>query len=501
MAGRSGFQKHLFISYAHLDNQPLTPEQHGWVSRFHTSLEAMLSMRMGRQAEIWRDQKLSGNDFFAAEIVAQFPKTAMLISVLTPRYLKSDWCTRELWEFCKAAEQSGGVALDNKSRVIKVIKTPVENEDALPSLVKEMLGYEFYTFVDQAPLELDSAYGPELAQKYNLKLAKLAWDIAQFLKRFEAATQGEEVVPKPSESKPAVYLAECSYDRREAREALEAELRLHGYPILPDRQLPREETDYVTAVARLLEQCSLSIHIVGPSYGAVPDGPSQKSVVVLQNEVAVQRSKGGGLRRVIWLPEGTESQHSEQQRFIGALHKDADTQFAADLVTGDLEILKGAVHSALQKLEKPASPRAEQSNSTPCSKLVYLICDQRDRTATIPVRKFLRGQSLDVKIPVFEGDAATVRQANQDVLTECDAVMLFYGAGDEAWKRTVENELTKTRGYRGEKARLLIHTYVAAPSTADKKDLIDLDEPTLINGLEGFSEAEMSRFLKELQGA
>jgi hypothetical protein len=65
----------------------------------------------------------------------------MLISVLTPRYLKSDWCTRELWEFCKAAEQSGGMALDNKSRVIKVIKTPVENEDALPSLVKEMLGY------------------------------------------------------------------------------------------------------------------------------------------------------------------------------------------------------------------------------------------------------------------------------------------------------------------------------------------------------------------------
>jgi hypothetical protein len=37
----------------------------------------MLSMRLGRRAEIWRDLKLSGNDIFADEIVAQFPKTAL----------------------------------------------------------------------------------------------------------------------------------------------------------------------------------------------------------------------------------------------------------------------------------------------------------------------------------------------------------------------------------------------------------------------------------------
>src|SRR5260370_12149218 len=129
------FEKHLFISYAHIDNQPLTPEQQGWVSRFHSSLEAVLSMRMGRKAEIWRDLKLSGNDIFADEIVSQFPKTALLISVLTPRYIQSDWCTREVREFCEVAEQSGGLVVDNKSRVIKVIKTPVDSEAALPTAI------------------------------------------------------------------------------------------------------------------------------------------------------------------------------------------------------------------------------------------------------------------------------------------------------------------------------------------------------------------------------
>ena len=41
----------------------------------------------------------------AAEIVAQFPKTAMLVSIISPRYIESEWCTREVSEFCKSAEQ------------------------------------------------------------------------------------------------------------------------------------------------------------------------------------------------------------------------------------------------------------------------------------------------------------------------------------------------------------------------------------------------------------
>jgi len=39
------FEKDLFISYAHIDNLPLSPEQQGWISRFTPSLEALLSMR------------------------------------------------------------------------------------------------------------------------------------------------------------------------------------------------------------------------------------------------------------------------------------------------------------------------------------------------------------------------------------------------------------------------------------------------------------------------
>src|SRR4030095_16852452 len=135
--------------------------------------------------------------------VAQFTKTALLISVLTPRYLQSDWCAREVREFCKVAEQSGGVVVENKSRVIKVIKTPVESEGSLPPVMKDVLGYPFYIFDDeQNPLELDPPYGHEMAQKFNLKVAKLAWDITQQLKRLETAIPGANTVLEPAASKP-----------------------------------------------------------------------------------------------------------------------------------------------------------------------------------------------------------------------------------------------------------------------------------------------------------
>lgn len=91
-----------------------------------------------------------------------------------------------------------------------------------------------------------------------------------------------------------------------------------------------------------------------------------------------------------------------------------------------------------------------------------------------------------------------MREAHQQLLTNCDAVIIFYGAGEEAWKRTIDNELKKLPGYRRGKPLLANYTYLADPKTADKTDLIDMEEPNLINGLGGFSDAVMTVFMKSL---
>jgi hypothetical protein len=219
----------------------------------------------------------------------------------------------------------------------------------------------------------------------------------------------------------------------------------------------------------------------------------------LQNELAAQRSKSGGLRRIVWLPEETESKDSNQQSFVERLHQDAETQLGADLITADLETLKGAIHAALQKLEKPNPSKAQRERVPGAPKLVYLMCIEKDRQATIPLRRYLKGCGLEVQIPVFEGDAATVRRANQELLVECDAALLFYGAGEEAWKRTMESDLKKMNGFGREKPLLASYTYLADPATGDKRELIELEEPNLISGLGGFSEATMKPFLDTIQ--
>jgi hypothetical protein len=333
---------------------------------------------------------------------------------------------------------------------------------------------------------------------YIEKLCILADDIIDVIKQIENPVAASAASLQPASSRPQVYLAKCSRDQKEAREALEMDLRQHGYTIFPDKQLPEEETEFVSEVSAMMEQCNFSIHLVGGSSGFVPDGSSGKSAVVLQNEIAIAQAKKSGMRRVIWVPANTEAHDQEQQHFIEALHRDAEAQFGADLITGDLEVLKAEIHSILESLER-AKESPIDSSATGDLKLLYLICDQADREAVLPLRKVLKTGGFDVKIPLFEGDAATVDSAKREMLAECRAALIFYGKGGESWKRAVDSDLLKSRGYRRDKPQLRQFTYLSGPETAEKTEMIALEEPNLINGLGGFSEIAARTLLETIQ--
>lgn len=490
------YEKDLFISYAHLDDQPLTPQQQGWVSQFHAYLDKALTWNLGHKPAIWRDQRLTGNEKFSNEIAEQLGKAAILISVLSPCYVESDWCRQEIEEFCKAAEQNGKVVVGNKPRIFKVIKRPPKSEEPpLPPFMRDVLGYEFYIDKDGRPLELDPAW-PDQIQRFNEKIQFLAYDIREFIDRLHGITP---TVGPGSSPKPAIYLCQCSHDRKEDRDLLMADLKRFGYPILPDKPLPMDEESFSAEAAQLLSQCSLSIHLVGSSYGTIPDGPSQKSVVVLENELAVMRCKSGGLSRIISLPDGPVPTQQQQQQFIEALGKDREVQYGADLVTSGLEDLKSAIYIALQKLERARLQPAKPARIEAGQKLIYVIYDKTDREVSIDLRRWLTSKGFEVRTPVFEGKAAAVRKANQETLALCDAVILFYGVGDEAWKCTVENDLRKANAYRGDRPPFLAYTYISGPVTDAKCDMIEVGEPNTINGLKGFSEAAVDPLLEAIQ--
>ena len=59
-------------------------------------------------------------------------------------------------------------------------------------------------------------------------------------------------------------------------------------------------------------------------------------------------------------------------------------------------------------------------------------------------------------------------------------------------------DLKKMPGYRSGKPLLACYTYLADPRTSNKEDLIDMEEPNLINGFGEFSDAVMAPFVQAM---
>jgi len=111
------FVEDVFISYRHLDNELLDEHEKGWVDNFHERFAGVLGEALGYEPSIWRDPRLPGNVYFADVLEERIRNTAVVISIVSPGYLQSEWCIGELREFCR--EQ--GLAQWKIPREIRVV--------------------------------------------------------------------------------------------------------------------------------------------------------------------------------------------------------------------------------------------------------------------------------------------------------------------------------------------------------------------------------------------
>jgi hypothetical protein len=455
------FEHDFLISYAHLDNEPLIAGEQGWISELHRLLEIRVGQVRGEKPKIWRDLKLQGNDIFADTILERLPRIAALVSVVSPRYVQSEWCNRELKEFSRLAERTGGARIGDKARIFKVVKTPVSRE-RLPEEVQPMLGYDFFVY-DEAgrPRELSQDYGKE--RTFLTKLDDLAFDIAQLLDLTNAAA----VSATPVEPKGTLFLAETSFELREEREAIKRDLVRNGYEVLPDRALPLVAPELDALVREQLERCKVSIHLVGLNYGIVPDG-SKVSIVERQQALASEAARGTALSSVIWLRPGLEIEDERQRTFVHNLKTSPQVHATAELLEVPLEELKAFIYRKLtppaQVIVKAAAAPVEQEHPR-----LYLLCDQQDVTAAQSLEDHLFGEGFEVVLPFFDDDEAQARLEHEENLRSSDVILLYYGAGDELWLRRKLRELQKSAALGRERPWLARGIYVGAPATPQKE--------------------------------
>jgi hypothetical protein len=492
------FDGDAFISYAHLDNAELIEGHKGWVANLHRALEIRVGQLLGKAPHIWRDPKLQGNDFFADTLVERLRRVAVLVSVVSPRYVKSEWARKELTEFWKAAELQGGVHVANKARIFKVLKTPVSLELQSPEL-RSLLGYEFFKVDPETGRvrELDEVFGPEAQREFWIKLDDLAHEMCGLLEILEAPG-GDAPVPEPAGT---VFLAETTGDVREQREAIRRDLIQHGYTVLPAAPLPLVASDAEPAIRQDLSHCRMSIHLIGRNYGLVPEG-AKTSLVEIQNELAIERAQAGRFSRLLWIPHGLQVDDERQQRVIEHLRMDPRSQKGADLLETYLEDLRTVIHDTLAQSEEPkanAVPRQTAAAGGAAARL-YLIYDQRDANVVSPWADFLFDQHLEVIHPVFEGHEAEIREYHEETLCLCDGVLIFFGAANETWLRRKLREIQKSAGYGRTKPAPAVAICAIEPKTPEK-ERFRTHEATVVLQWGGFSADAWPPFVSRLKGA
>lgn len=490
MRATSNFEEDIFISYAHIDNLPLDEGLKGWVETLHDRLKIRLMQLLGEEVKIWRDRKLQGNDVFEETLTARLGKVALLVSILSPRYVKSEWCIREVDEFCRQAALSGGLQVGDKLRVFKVLKTHVPLETH-PPVIQDILGYEFYEYDPERKRarEFNPETSPARDMRYWERLDDLAYDIKQLIETIKAA--GRQAPADAAQGGKTVYLAETASDLRDERDRIKRELLQHGHNVLPDRELPLEGDSLKQVVRDYLGRSDLSVHLIGGRYGIIPEGES-RSVVHLQSDLAAAR--GDGFRQIIWIPTGVQApDDAAQQRLLDSFRLESNGNRQTEVLQTRLEDLKTFIQDNLSGKVRPApGARADGRRRS-----VYLICDRQDMEAARAVADYLFERGMDVMLPATEGEEALVIQDHKDNLLECDAVLIYYGRANELWLRMKQRELQKLVGYGRAEPLAAKAIYVSGPQTAAKDHLRD-HEALIIRDYDAFSPESLGPFVGQV---
>lgn len=492
-----GTEKHLFISYAHRDNEASITGQKGWIEVFQQALKVRLGQLLGTEPKIWWDHAvLRGNEFFAGVIDEGVSRSAVLVPVVSPSYRNSDWCRRELDAFCAAAEKAGSWKIGDSSRIFKVVKTPVPFDEQ-PSPLPDLLGYEFYRHDEASgrPREFHLLDAARIDPQYLQKIDDLAADIRRLVEEMMDSAAVPSSGAAEEDDSPVIYLAESTYDLADEREQIRRFLRQRAYTVLPDRPLASYGPDLRREVTEFLQRARLSIHPVGRNYGRIPEAETA-SVVEIQNELAAERTTGADFCRLIWMPPALSAEDPRQRELIERLQNSSEAQRGAEILPTTLERLESVIED---KLRPPPARDAARADGEPALKYVYLVCDRRDLEAAEVWRDWLFDQreDLEVLLPLFDGDEADLRADHQENLRSCDGVLLFYGAAPEAWLRARLLDLRKAPGYGRERPFAAKGVLLADPRTPGK-ERYRTREAEVLRGFGEPATAAVSEFLHRL---
>lgn len=209
-------QHDIFVSYAHVDNEPLPGADKGWVTTLINGLKTFLGQKLGRSNaySLWMDYEVRGNTAVTPHITEQVENSAIFLLILSPGYLESQWCRLELSLFLAQVDE-------NSERVFVVER----DEVGRPQNISDLLGYKFWVKDDRGRTYTLATPEPNSKEaEYYQKLNDLACDLRDKIKSLRKTEKKQQTnaIPIPqftsASHKHTVFLALVSDDLDEDRD-------------------------------------------------------------------------------------------------------------------------------------------------------------------------------------------------------------------------------------------------------------------------------------------
>ena len=473
------FDIDVLITFAEKDNEVAQKSELGWVSQFKKFLELMLLQVLGSKPNI-----VLKSEFDTATTPA-LNNAAILVTILTKEFVESGRCLDNVETFYKATESS------KINRVFKVLKTPLTLHEQPPRL-RDLIGYDMYQLDTETGMEKEYSdfFSQEAEKQYWMKLVDLAYDIHDALMILNEGDIKSEI--KNIYKRKSIYLAETGHDISVQRNIIKRELQRHGYIVLPKNTLPTNVKDVEREAKRDLEECSLSIHLIGSAYGEIPEG-ADRSIVDIQNQLAAatalaKKQSKQDFSRLIWISQNLKNASDKQKAFIDTIKRDTEAQEGAEILQNPLEDFKNIMREELLEAQERVKPDESGGKS------IYLVHDKIDEKELKSFREVIEKSGFKVLMPAFEGELLEVRKQHIDNLRNFDGAIIFKGKVNDQWVRMKVLDLLKAPGF-GRKKPIQGKALIASENV--NIDNYRNQNLTLISGEKNRSLETLKNFLKE----
>jgi hypothetical protein len=445
------FEIDVLIIFASRDNEQPAPGETGWVTQFRRFLELMLIQVLGEKPNILL------KDQFDTLTSPNLDNAATLITILSNDFVQSGQSLDQLEAFFNTS-----VALPTKAnRIFKVFKSPLSLAEQPPRL-RELSGYEMYQLdpTSGESSEYLDYFSIEAERQYWMKMVDLAYDIYDTLLQIKGDNLSTD---KRLFHRKTVYLAECGHDVAVHRNIIRRELQRNGYLVLPTQTMTGAVHDLERKIEKELSDSDLSIHLIGGSYGEIPEDADQ-SIPEIQLRLAAERDKiskesGTSFSRLIWLSPNLSQLSDKQRLFIERINTDVDTQENTEILQMPIEDFKVILQEELMGRESFAEADAGRERR------VYIMHDRVDLEEARQLASLIQSNGFQIAMPVLEGDIMEVRKKHIENLINLDIALIFRGKVNEQWVRMKALDLVKAPGYGRKKP--MIGKFIVTTSPAE----------------------------------